>query len=115
MAGKTSPIIAALPETIKIGAYTVRIVKAQDHLVASEAWATWENQEFVIYVRHIYPNNELAVASLLHEITHACFTVYGMAREGINEEQVCILNDMIWVAVFKDNPWLLDWIKKGLK
>lgn len=108
-------LIAALPTAIKIGAYDVEIRKANDHLAASEAWGQWDSLDFIIYVRHNYPNNSLAVSSVLHEITHAGFTVFGYPKENLTEEQVCLVNDMLWVAVFKDNPWLLNWIKKGLQ
>lgn len=108
-------LVKSLPKWIKVGPYDVEIRKANDHLAASEAWGQWDGGQYIIYIRHEYPNKSLAVSSLLHEITHAGFTIFGYPKENLTEEQVCLINDMLLVLVFKDNVWLLDWIKKGLK
>jgi len=55
-----------------------------------------------------------ALDTLLHEINHAIYWTYGMDDED-KEERVVSIMSSAWVQVYRDNPWLLEFIKDSLK
>lgn len=44
--------------------------------------------------------------TLVHEALHACFDVFRLTDEGLDEEGVCGALDGPLTALFMDNPWL---------
>ncbi len=54
------------------------------------------------------------VDTLLHEINHAIFWAYGILDED-HEERIVATFSTAWVQVYRDNPWLLEFIKHTLE
>jgi hypothetical protein len=51
---------------------------------------------------------------LKHEINHAIFAVYQLKGNKDSEERICSVMASAETALWRDNKWLLGWIKKNL-
>ncbi len=56
----------------------------------------------------------LLVDTLKHEINHAIFAVYQLKGNKDSEERICSVMASAETALWRDNKWLLGWIKKNL-
>ena len=54
------------------------------------------------------------VDTLLHEINHAIYWAYGIYNDDKEERTVAIFSSA-WTQVYRDNPWLLEFIKHNLE
>jgi hypothetical protein len=59
------------------------------------------------------PSTAKAADTLLHEAGHAIYATYGLAEED-KEERIVGAFATAWAQVFRDNPWLLAWLKMAL-
>jgi len=50
------------------------------------------------------------VDTVLHEISHAIWWAYGLEDDD-KEERVVATMASAWVQVYRDNPWLIDFIR----
>ena len=110
-----------LPDKIKIGWKDVDLTKVKVSFVKnnSDYWGQYICRQNKIEIQEEAVGHDLA-NTLVHEIIHAI--VYhsslnaegGPLYEGDNEEQT--VNSMTnWLmGVFKDNPWLLDFLKENI-
>jgi hypothetical protein len=53
------------------------------------------------------------VDTLLHELSHAIYHAYSIASSD-DEERTVALMSTAWVQIFRDNPWLHDYIRSGV-
>ena len=56
----------------------------------------------------------LLVDTLLHEIGHGIFAVYQLKGNKDSEERTVSVMASGYTQVFRDNEWLLPWMKKNL-
>ena len=54
------------------------------------------------------------VDTLLHEIGHGIFAVYQLKGNKDSEERTVSVMATGYTQVFRDNEWLLPWMKKNL-
>jgi hypothetical protein len=52
---------------------------------------------------------------VLHELFHAIYANEGLDVNGDGEESIVSSFETGLVSLFRDNPKLLNWIKRGLK
>ena len=110
-----------LPDNIKIGWKDIDIEKTKVSFVKnnSDYWGQYIARQNKIEIQDEAQGQDLA-NTLLHEIIHAITYHSSMNAEGGpltqdgDEEQV--VNSMTnWLmGVFKDNPWLLDFLKDNI-
>lgn len=100
----------SIMKTLRIGHkdYTLDIVDLNYHGI------TDHNKNY-IHLSKLLSNSEI-VATLIHEITHALVWHFGRHEdENIKEEAWCDLMGNGWTMVYRDNPWLMQFITSKLK
>ena len=107
---------------IKIGYrdITIKITKPDfitDNL--TDCFGQYDNRKGLIEIQESLPNQKL-VNTLLHEISHAIVDISGLNQSGAplekddDEEIVVHQFTNYFLAMCRDNPWLLDYIKELL-
>lgn len=106
----TEKYVKALPDSILIGPYTIRIEKVEkignEDLYYGEFVA--HEQRIAIILKH--PSKLRAADTLLHEILHA---IWNFGHATGEEEQTVGAMATGLMQVFKDNPALLSWIGRA--
>ena len=100
-----------IPSSIRIGAHDIKIRQAPKSLLKS-AFGDYSADTKVLRLdkRACGP---LVVETLLHELCHGIYDNYGL-QEGDSEERVVSSLGVALTQIFRDNPWLLQWIQKEL-
>ena len=107
--------VDALPETVRVGAYTFAIAKDSIHDTNGRrewGWCSITAQK--ITIQREMPTPEKSVDTFIHEVNHAIYWAYGFEDED-KEERIVGNFASAWVQVYRDNPWLLGWIAKALE
>jgi hypothetical protein len=107
-------LLRTLPRKIKVGAYDWRIV-LQEGDNTDHGQADFEFKRI-----NLWPDTLIdtvhTVGIVLHEFLHAIYEDRGLDEsEEDREEQIVIAYETGLVALLRDNPKLLTWIRKGLK
>lgn len=108
-------LVSDLPESIRVGPFTMRLVPMESYTAnAMEVFGYFKRDEQVIAFEANPSTREGIADTLQHEINHAIWWAYGI-QEGDNEERTVAAFATAWTQIYRDNPWLLDWLKKALK
>ena len=110
------------PEEVKVGYRTIKIKYVNPNFIMDymmESYGEYRAREGVIYIQDSLVPQERCNTTW-HEILHAVVYISGLnqangpLKEDDAEELVVnqISNSMM--AVYRDNPWLLDMLKKYL-
>lgn len=104
---------ARLPHTIRVGPYDVALVPMDGVATYAQRGVGLFTPRMlrISYAREA-PSKLDALDTLLHEINHAIFFAYHM-REEDKEERTVGMFATGWTQVYRDNPWLLDWIREA--
>ena len=107
-------LLRTLPRKVKVGAYDWRIV-LHDGDNENCGFAEFEFHRISLWPdTFIDPIHGTGV--VLHEVLHAIYANQGLEDpEDDVEEQVINGFEQGLIALFRDNPKLLTWIKRGLK
>jgi hypothetical protein len=110
-------LLRTLPLRVKVGAYDYRLVLSEDW--GPDGEDTWGHCDANTYVIHVYglrhaPNPEFVVGVVIHEILHAVWDERHLGKRP-DEEKVVSRLEVGLLSLFRDNPKLINWIKKGLK
>lgn len=106
--------VAALADSVRISAYDYKIEKWASHsAVASNRYGEFSSVEQTIRIKADHLTQHAAVDTVLHEIGHAIYHVWGMADED-KEERIVGTFATAWTQIHRDNPWLATWISKAL-
>lgn len=107
-------LVASLPDTIRVGPFDMLILKMDEHRAAAEMkWGFFSSIEQVIAIQGPMPTRQKAADTFIHEVNHAIWWAYGLEDEDKEERTVGTLATG-WVQVYRDNAWLLGWLKKAL-
>lgn len=107
-------LIAKLPGHVRVGPIDFGLEKWSSHAAdAAHAFGQCSHQEFLIRVQENIPNRAKAADTLLHEIGHAIWWVYKL-QDDDKEERTVSTMATAWTQVYRDNPWLLDWIREAV-
>lgn len=114
MTPEVEAVLKTLPRKIKVGAYDWRI-KVDTN--PSEDYGEADYDKAVITV---WPANhqspERLVGTVIHELLHVIYANTGLDEvQGDGEEKIVSGFETGLVSLFRDNPKLLNWIKRGLK
>ena len=107
-------LIAKLPPSIRIGPHDFRLEKLNCHAANVRGiWGECAIQEFTIRVQENIPRSIKAVDTLIHEINHAIWWAYKLDDED-KQERIVATMATGWTQVYRDNPWLIDWIREAI-
>lgn len=106
--------IEALPATIRVAGFDFKLEKWTHHQAAGASrYGEFSSIEQTIRVQLDMPSPFKAVDTVLHEISHAIFWVYGVHDEDKEERIVSVLGTA-WMTLHRDNPWLIKWLDRVL-
>lgn len=118
----SSKINKDLPKMVKVGYRDIEIHYVQPEFKTdnmTESYGEYRPREGVILLQHDLCGQELT-NTLWHEIKHAAVYVSGLnqangpLKEDDHEEIVVNNLSNFELGVFRDNPWLLDFIKNNM-
>ncbi len=105
-------LMQKLPVNIRVGAWDFSIEKWHANRAAgARRWGECSCTEMRISIQQDMPNRAQAMHTFLHEVSHAVWWAFGVEDED-KEERTVNLSSCGWVCVYRDNPWLLDWLKE---
>lgn len=109
--------LLSVPGKIKIGAYDWRVA-VEAGVDDKCGQADFETQTIRLWQDNITSDNH-CVGILLHECLHVIYENAKLdklkGKKADKEEAIVIGFENGLVSLFRDNPKLLTWIKKGLK
>lgn len=115
---KVKAFLDLLPATIKIGPHDWHIVVTDKMEAEADGHKNYgETNTYTLTLRlnpTIIATCSMAISVFLHELYHAGLFSLG-AKQPKQEEPQALLNETLYSMIFKDNIWLLDWMKKGYK
>jgi hypothetical protein len=113
-ADRARALVKSLPSSIRVGPYDFRLVQwgsLESH--ADRYWGQCSLEELTIRISVESPSPVRVVDTLLHEISHAIWWVHGV-EESDKQERVVSAFGTAWMGIYRDNPWLLSWLKRAL-
>lgn len=106
--------IEAMPATVRVGGFDFKLEKWTHHQAAGASrYGEFSSIEQTIRLQLDMPSQFKAVDTLLHELSHAIYWVYGIHDEDKEERVVGVFGSGL-MALHRDNPWLAGWISKAL-
>lgn len=118
----SSKVNKDLPNMVKVGYRDIEIHYVQPEFKTdnmTESYGEYRPREGVILLQHDLCGQELT-NTLWHEIKHAAVYVSGLnqangpLKEDDHEEIVVNNLSNFELGIFRDNPWLLDFIKSNM-
>ena len=109
----TRELLARLPGSIRIGAHDFRVVPVRGNAATSaNLRGEFSSQCQEIRIKADMPTRYEAVEVLMHEISHGMWFV-GDIEDDPEEEHAVAMFGQVMMGLFRDNPWLLEWIKSA--
>ena len=106
-------LIIDLPEKVRIGAFDFQIQRWNSYqAAAAQRWGECSTTEFVIRIQVDMPTRHKAVDTVLHEIMHAIYVIFGVEDDD-KEERIVSMFAKALAGVYRDNPWIIEWLKKA--
>lgn len=105
-------LVKKLPKKIRVGGYDFHIVldtnaKSEDHGGFDSV-----NQQMIFEASPV--TRLRAVDTFEHELKHAIYYAYGLAEDA-PEEAVATVTGKARAQIYRDNPWVLAWLKAGTR
>lgn len=106
----------SLPETVRIG-YADYKVERWEHHKATAAQRYGENSSHELTLRideELFERAPLKAANtVIHEILHGIYWIYGLEDED-KEERIVKVMASAWAQIWRDNPKLVAWLNEQL-
>jgi hypothetical protein len=106
-------VLKTLPRRIKVGAYDWRI-KVDPGPSEDYGETNFDKAEITIWPA-IHQSPERLVGTVIHELLHVIYDNEAIEDKRSSEEAIVVSFETGLVSLFRDNPKLLNWIKRGLK
>lgn len=100
-----------LPKRIRIGPYTIKVVKIQDD---EERYGEFCERSQEIFIAEKFACNGVMVDSFLHELLHAIWFAQDV-KDGDGEERTVARLATGLTQVLQDNPLVIDWLLRNVK
>lgn len=121
MTPEVEAVLKTLPRRIKVGAYDWRI-KIDTNPSEDYGETNYDKAEITIWPAN-HQSPERLVGTVIHELLHVIYDEKEIGDVVDNppagavdgEEEVIVGFETGLVSLFRDNPKLLNWIKRGLK
>lgn len=105
-------MVERLPSSIRVGVYDFTLEKwSANRAAGAQRWGEFSTCEMRISIQIDMPTRIKAADTLLHEVGHAVYWAFGVVDDD-KEERIVNLASTGWLCVYRDNPWLLDWLKE---
>ena len=103
----------ALPSPIKVGGFEYKVYERGDFVRSQGQFGQCDNDISVILVGTDL-TKQMQSNTLIHELFHAIYYVYNIQD---NDEEERVVNTFAngWHQVLKDNPDLVNYLKRTLK
>lgn len=98
-----------LPETIRVGPFDYRVLRPKK-LDGGDTWGAFNAAAATISMVAKVPTKAHEKEIFLHELMHALWYHAGLGKKCEEERAVRQLSEGL-MAVARNNPWLLDWLK----
>lgn len=110
-----SDLVAALPESIRVGAFDIAIAKwdGAERAKVGGDFGEYSSATLEIIIAEDIASPLQAVEVFLHEVSHAIVSAYDIHMSD-GEERVVSRQGIAWTQIYRDNPWLAGWITKGV-
>jgi hypothetical protein len=106
--------VEALPGSIRVGPFDFGIEKlCAQRAMGKDYFGEFSPCEGRLALQLDMPSAVKAADTPLHEAGHAIYWTYGLAEED-DEERVVGTFATAWAQVFRDNPWMLEWIGRAV-
>lgn len=103
-----------LPASVRVGPYDIAlIVEDAEWYADSECFGVFKSWLLTIQLTVDQPTPLHMLDTLIHEIMHAVWFVQGIKPRDSEERKVTALATA-WTQIHRDNPWLLDVIRKAV-
>lgn len=103
------PLLDKLPPSIRIGPFDIKLRPwPLKECAGQNKFASFSSWDMAIQVCTEI-GFENVFDSLIHEIGHAFFYVYGL-RAGDDEERIVSIQATAWTAFYRDNPRFAHWL-----
>ena len=107
-------LMKKLPASIRVGAWDFAIEKWDSCTTAGRhRWGECSVNEMHLGIQRDMPSRAKAAQTFVHELTHAVWWAFGV-DDSDKEERAVNLLATGWTCVYRDNPWLLDWLKEAV-
>lgn len=106
-----SAFVRSLPGSIRVGPHDIKIVVRK----LEDCEGMFTSSSACIEMRDEPSSKTVVVDTFLHEVNHALFWTCALPQTGNDEELIAGALATGWTQVYRDNPWLLGWIKRGLQ
>lgn len=111
-AERARAMVDRLPVSMRIGAFDISIERwTSMQTVSRQRYGEFAGSELRISIQHDMPSRLKAADTMLHELGHAIYWIFGI-EDADKEERIVNLASTGWLCVYRDNPWLLDWLKE---
>ena len=108
---RATAALNALPESIRVGAYDIAILLRDRHLTTRDLLGQYDQDAEVISLSTGFENSTKVVETFIHEVNHAVYRQGGL-ENGDDEERIVLVMSHGQAQIFRDNPWLCQWINK---
>ena len=103
----------SLPKTIRLGAFDIDVICKEGVEVGGRlAHGCWRGSDQVIELDTKNISNRHLLCVLLHELNHALFWYFEIIPSA-KEEQIVSCLSTGWTEIYRNNPKLVEWIKKA--
>lgn len=112
----TTPLalIESLPDSIRVGPFVFKIeLWTNNQALGAARWGEFSSIEQTLRFQRDYATAHQVVDIVLHELGHAIWWACAIEDKDDQERTVGMLATG-WHGVYRDNPWLLDWLKRTL-
>ena len=102
--------VVALPTSVRVCGFDFDIVAYRRmEAVGAQNWGEFSSAELTIRIDPC-ARPQKVVDTMLHEILHAMMWVYDLHGRTDDEERMCSVLATAWLAFFRDNPTVVEWI-----
>lgn len=106
-----------MPKPIRVGAYmfAFKIAPTEREDELEDALGFFDMDSECIFLDPTLEDHPVRYAEvILHEVSHAVNEVYGAYEDGLTEEEFVKRNSRGWTQVHRDNPDLMEFVKRKL-
>lgn len=101
-----------LPKSVRVGPHDLPFVAIKPG-EADDSFGAFYHSDASIGLMSEYPRGSVAVEIIIHEITHALLSYYGIKDEA--QEQICLVLGNGFAQIIRDNPELIEWMQETVK
>lgn len=109
----------SLPKTIQVGhlPFTVAFADGWLKYEDDKKWGLCDHSAATITLSgpEIFPTKEMLVSVFVHEVLHALWAQANLPTKGVKEEPAVAGLEGVLTLFIKNNPKVMDWIRKALK